>query len=59
MAAHEHADIRALEAALDAVDDDARNLVDGLTAEQGIWRPSPGAWSIAHCFDHLATGHRI
>ena len=59
MAAEEHADIRALEGALDAVDDDARNLIDGLTAEQGVWRPAPGSWSIAHCLDHLATGHRV
>lgn len=59
MAAEEHADIRALEAALDAVDDDARKLLDGLTPEQGIWRPAPAAWSIAHCLDHLATAHRV
>ena len=54
-----HADIRTLEAALDAVDDDARKLIDGLTADQGIWRPAPGAWSIAHCLDHLATANRV
>ena len=59
MAAEEHADIRALEAALNAVDEDARRLIAGLTAAQGIWRPAPGAWSIAHCFDHLATAHRV
>jgi hypothetical protein len=59
MAAEEHADILALEAALDAVDDDARKLIDGLTPEQGIWRPSPAAWSIAHCLDHLATANRV
>ena len=59
MAAEEHADIRVLEAALNAVDDDARTLIDGLTAEQGIWRPSTAAWSIAHCLDHLATANRV
>jgi hypothetical protein len=59
MTADGHADIRALEAALDAVDDDARKLIDGLTAEQGVWRPAPGSWSIAHCLDHLATAHRV
>ncbi|MGH9237447.1 MAG: DinB family protein [Vicinamibacterales bacterium] len=59
MAAEEHAEIRALEAALDAVDADARTLIDGLTAEQGVWRPAPGSWSIAHCLDHLATAHRV
>jgi hypothetical protein len=59
MMADGHADIRALESALDAIDNDARNLIDGLTAEQGEWRPAPGSWSIAHCFDHLATAHRV
>jgi hypothetical protein len=59
MAVDGHADIRTLEAALDAVDGDARKLIDGLTAEQGIWRPAPGAWSIAHCLDHLATANRV
>ena len=59
MTVADHADIRALEAALDDVDDDARKLIDGLTAEQGIWRPAPAAWSIAHCLDHLATAHRV
>ena len=59
MAAEEHADIRALEAALNAVDEDARQLIAGLTPEQGMWQPAPGAWSIAHCFDHLATAHRV
>lgn len=50
MTVAEHADIQTLEAALDAIDKDTQNLVDGLTAEQGIWRSAPGAWSIAHCF---------
>ena len=59
MAAEGHADIRALEAALDAVDDDARKLIDGLTAAQGVWRPAPASWSIAHCLDHLATANRV
>ena len=59
MAAEAHADIRALETALNAVDDDARHLIAGLTPEQGVWRPAPGAWSIAHCLDHLATAHRV
>jgi hypothetical protein len=59
MAMDGHADIRTLEAALDAVDDDARRLIDGLTAEQGIRRPAPAAWSIAHCLDHLATANRV
>lgn len=59
MTVTEHADIETLEAALDAVDIDARNLLSGMTAEQGIWRPVPQSWSIAHCFDHLATAHTV
>lgn len=59
MAVVGHADIRTLEAALDAVDDDARRVIYGLTAEQGIWRPAPASWSIAHCLDHLATANRV
>ena len=52
-------DIQALEQAFDAIDRDARTLLDGLTEAQGIWRPVPAAWSIAHCFDHLATANRV
>lgn len=59
MTADGHADIRTLEAALDAIDNDARSLLAGLTAEQGVWRPAPGSWSIAHCLDHLATANRV
>jgi hypothetical protein len=28
-------------------------LVAALSDEQFAWRPAPGAWSIADCFDHL------
>jgi hypothetical protein len=59
MAVDQYADIRELETAFHAVDNDARSLIEGLTAEQGIWRPAPGAWSIAHCLDHLATANRV
>ena len=54
-----HPDIQALEQAFDAIDRDARALLDGLTEAQGIWRPAPAAWSIAHCLDHLATANRV
>ena len=59
MAPHDHDEIRELEQAFDAIERDARTLVSGLTAEQGIWRPAPGAWSVAECLDHLASGHRV
>ena len=52
-------DIEALEQAFDAIERDARALLEGLTAAQGVWRPQPTAWSIAHCLDHLATANRV
>lgn len=55
----EHEDIRALAEAFDAIERDARALVDGLTAPQGIWRPAPGSWSTAECLDHLATANTV
>ncbi len=55
----DHADIRALAEAFDAIERDARGLVGGLTATQGVWRPAPGSWSIAECLDHLATANRV
>jgi hypothetical protein len=54
-----HADIQDLADQLDRCEADARALVDGLGADQGIWRPKPGAWSISECLDHLATGNRV
>jgi len=53
------ADVQALEDALDAVERDARALVDGLTEALGQWRGAPGSWSVAECLDHLATGNRV
>ena len=52
-------DIRALEEAYLAADRDARELVRGLSAELGAWRPEPGSWSVAECLDHLATANRV
>jgi len=53
------ADIRDLEDQLDAAERDAQALVQGLTEQQGAWRAEPGAWSVAECLDHLATGNRV
>ena len=53
------ADIRDLEDQLDATERDAQALVQGLTEQQGAWRAEPGAWSVAECLDHLATGNRV
>jgi hypothetical protein len=52
-------ELAALSTALDAIDADARALVDGLTEETGTWRPAPGSWSVAECLDHLATANRV
>jgi DinB superfamily len=53
------AEIEALDTALRASERDARALVEGLTAAQGVWRAAPGSWSVAECLDHLATANRV
>jgi hypothetical protein len=53
------ADIRDLDEQLAANERDAAALVDGLSAERGVWRPAPEAWSVAECLDHLATANRV
>ena len=53
------ADIQALEDALNAIERDARALVEGLTDGRGIWRADPASWSVAECLDHLATANRV
>ena len=55
----DHPDIAELAAAFDAADADARRLVVSLDEQRGTWRPEPGAWSVAECLDHLATGKRV
>jgi hypothetical protein len=52
-------DASALGDQLDAIEADARALVDGLSPEQGGWRPAPEAWSVAECLDHLASANRV
>jgi hypothetical protein len=53
------ADIEALVTAFDAIDRDARTLVDGLSEAEGQWRAAPGSWSVAECMDHLAVANRV
>lgn len=48
-----------LDNALTACEHDARRLIDGLSAAEGMWRPAADSWSIAECLDHLAVGNRI
>ena len=44
---------------LDAADRDANAVSAGLSEQQGTWRPTPGAWSIAECLDHVAISNRV
>ena len=37
----------------EAIRDDARQLIAGLTNKQFNWRQQPGSWSIAECLAHL------
>ena len=57
--ANDESDIRSLEEALRAIDADAQRLLEGLTADQGVWRAEPDSWSVAQCLDHLATSNRV
>ena len=53
------AELQALKDALDAAERDARALAAELTPAQGVWRADAGSWSVAECFDHLATANRV
>ena len=52
-------EIAALLNALDANAQAARKVVEGLSEEDGRWRPAPQAWSVAECLDHLAVANRV
>jgi hypothetical protein len=54
-----HADVATLIEQFDAIESDARALVNGLSEAEGRWRPAPSAWSVAECLDHLATANRV
>jgi DinB superfamily len=53
------ADIAVLEDAFDAVEEDARALVVGLSETLGAWRVDSRSWSVAECLDHLAIANRV
>jgi hypothetical protein len=53
------ADIAVLDEMFDAIERDARVLVEGLTGEAAAWRPNQDAWSVAECLDHLAIANRV
>lgn len=37
----------------------ARELCAGLSSDAFVWRPAPGAWSVAECIDHLNTSNEL
>ncbi len=45
--------------ALAAADERAKGLVKGLTSLQLNWRPSPEAWSIGQCLEHLRATNEV
>lgn len=47
------ADLQSVLKELDRTDQEARQLVSGLSDAQLNWQPSPTAWSVAQCLDHL------
>jgi len=46
-------DLQSILNELDRTDEDARQLVSGLSEAQVNWRPSPTAWSVGQCLAHL------
>lgn len=44
---------------LEAADQRAERLARGLNREQLNWRPTPGAWSIGQCLQHLLIANEI
>jgi hypothetical protein len=52
-------DLQRLDAALDAIEVDARAIATGMSQSSGSWHAQPGSWSVAECLDHLATGNRV
>jgi hypothetical protein len=53
------ADIKVLDEGLEAQERETQALAAGLTEAAGGWRAHEGSWSVAECFDHLATSNRV
>jgi hypothetical protein len=53
------ADIKALDDGLEALERETQAVAAGLTEATGGWREREGSWSVAECFDHLATSNRV
>lgn len=44
---------------LDAADTRATSLANGLTVAQLNWKPSPKAWSVGQCLEHLCLSNEV
>ena len=51
--------IREVTSALATVAAEATTRFGGLSSAQLNWKPAPDRWSVAQCFDHLITTHRL
>ncbi len=51
-------DLQEYQRQIEAVNEDARDLMAGLSEAQVNWRPTPAHWSIAECLDHLTVTNR-
>ncbi|MGH9883731.1 MAG: DinB family protein, partial [Pyrinomonadaceae bacterium] len=47
--------LQTITAETEKINEDARQLIAGLSEEQLNWKPAADRWSIAQCFDHLAV----
>lgn len=54
-----HPHLRHLQAEAVAVTEAAQHLLDALSGPQLTWKPDPGTWSVAECFDHLSVTNRL
>ena len=59
MAAGTAPEIKAIEDALNTLEQEARSVAAGLSEDQGTWRERPDSWSVAECLDHLATANEV
>jgi len=48
-----------LMAELENIDQRTKALTAGLTLEQLNWQPTPSAWSIGQCLEHLCLGNEV
>jgi hypothetical protein len=46
-------DLQSIVNELDRTDEEARQMVSGLSDAQLNWQPDAGAWSVVQCLDHL------